>query len=474
MNQRMQQNREAWQALFHKALPFADAASQELPWSRLLRLSLFQVSCGMALVLLNGTLNRVMIVELKVPAWLVATMVGLPLIIAPLRTLVGFRSDHHQSAIGWRRAPYIWMGSLFQFGGLAIMPFALLLLSGEGHAPEGVAQGAALLAFLLVGLGLHTTQTAGLALATDIAPDHSRPHVVAVLYITLLLGMLVSALVFGAVLSNFTQMKLIQVIQGAAVLTMVLNCVALWKQESRQPDRNLGVVRPAFLPAWRRFTAAARGYRFIVVVALGTAGFTMQDVLLEPYGGEILGLSVSQTTLLTALLASGSLVAFIVAAWRLKRGSLPAHVAAVGVIIGIVAFSLVVFAGVIHSALLFRIGTTGIGFGAGLFGVCTLIMAMTMVGEEHRGLSLGAWGASQAFAAGVGIAIGGLIRDITTDFALSGAMGDVLATPVMGYSVVYQIEIFLLFATLVALGPLGSRAQRTDNPRSFELTEFPN
>lgn len=470
----MQQNQAAWQALLYKALPFADAVSDELPWSRLLRLSLFQVSCAMALVLLNGTLNRVMIVELNVPAWLVASMVGLPLVIAPLRTLVGFRSDHHQSAIGWRRAPYIWMGSLFQFGGLAIMPFALLLLSGEGNAPIWVAQAAAMLAFLLVGLGLHTTQTAGLALATDIAPEHSRPHVVAVLYIALLLGMLVSALIFGALLSAFTQMKLIQVVQGAAMLTMVLNCIALWKQESRQPDRNNDVVRPAFLPAWHRFTQATRGYRFLVVVALGTAGFTMQDVLLEPYGGEILGLSVGQTTLLTALLATGSLIAFVVAAWQLRRGTLPAHIAAVGIIIGIVAFSIIVFAGVIESGVLFRIGTAGIGFGAGLFSVCTLIMAMTIVGEQHRGLSLGAWGAAQAFAAGLGIAIGGLIRDAVTDLAVSGAFGDVLTNPAVGYSVVYQLEIVLLFATLVALGPLGSRAARAEEKTSFEFTEFPN
>jgi BCD family chlorophyll transporter-like MFS transporter len=94
-----------------------------------LRLSLFQLTGGMAFVLLNGTLNRVMIVEMSVPASLVAVMVALPLLFAPLRALVGFRSDTHRSAIGWRRVPYIWMGSLVQFGGLAIMPFALLVLS---------------------------------------------------------------------------------------------------------------------------------------------------------------------------------------------------------------------------------------------------------------------------------------------------------------------------------------------------------
>jgi BCD family chlorophyll transporter-like MFS transporter len=112
-------------------LPFADAASDGLPMAQLLRLSLFQVSVGMASVMLLGTLNRVMIVELSVPAMIVAIMIALPVLIAPFRALLGFRSDTHKSAIGWKRVPYIWFGSLWQFGGLAIMPFALLVLGGD-------------------------------------------------------------------------------------------------------------------------------------------------------------------------------------------------------------------------------------------------------------------------------------------------------------------------------------------------------
>ena len=109
----------AWRHVGRRFLPFADAASSELPLPRLLRLSLFQVAVGMATVLLVGTLNRVMIVELGVPAGLVAAMVALPMLFAPLRALIGHRSDHHRSVLGWRRVPYIWMGSLIQFGGLA-------------------------------------------------------------------------------------------------------------------------------------------------------------------------------------------------------------------------------------------------------------------------------------------------------------------------------------------------------------------
>ncbi|MEL6518238.1 MAG: PucC family protein, partial [Pseudomonadota bacterium] len=149
-------------------LPFADAASDTLPLGQLLRLALFQVSVGMATVMLLGTLNRVMIVELSVPAMVVAVMIALPVLIAPFRALLGFRSDTHRSAIGWKRVPFLWFGSLWQMGGLAVMPFALLVLSGDQTlGPPWAGEVLAALAFLMTGLGMHMTQTAGLALAAD-------------------------------------------------------------------------------------------------------------------------------------------------------------------------------------------------------------------------------------------------------------------------------------------------------------------
>ena len=104
----------------------------ELPLGQLLRLSLSQVSAGMASVLLLGTLNRVMIVELSVAAIVVAAMIALPVLVAPFRALLGFRSDTYRSAIGWKRIPYMWFGSLWQFGGLAVMPSCLFFF----HSPR--------------------------------------------------------------------------------------------------------------------------------------------------------------------------------------------------------------------------------------------------------------------------------------------------------------------------------------------------
>ena len=476
MTERPEKLAHLWTTVGTRFLPFADAASDALPLSRLLRLSLFQVSVGMALVLLTGAINRVMIVELGVSASLVALMVALPLVFAPFRALIGHRSDMHRSVLGWRRTPYIWFGSMFQFGGLAIMPFALIILADPSYNAIWVGQICAALAFLMVGAGLHVTQTAGLALATDIAPEEARPRVVALLYIMLLIGMGVSAVVFGLLLSDFTQVKLIKVIQGAAVVTMALNIIALWKQEPRNPALTaMDRKRIPFRTVWRAFTRDPRARRLLVAVGLGSAGFSMQDVLLEPYGGEILLLSVGKTTLLTAIFAGGALAGFAVAARRLTRGAEPHRLAALGALIGIVGFSAIITAAPTESPLLFRIGVALIGFGGGLFSVCTLTAVMELAKGADSGIALGAWGAVQATAAGAAIALGGVLRDLIAALAAQGALGPAFSTPAAGYGFVYHLEILLLFAALAAIGPLARTVRTGDGKKQekFGLAAFP-
>jgi BCD family chlorophyll transporter-like MFS transporter len=462
-----------WAKVGTQFLPFAEIATAELPWSRLLRLSLFQVTVGMAAVLLIGTLNRVMIVELGVQASLVAVMISLPLVFAPLRALIGFRSDNHRSYLGWKRVPYLWFGTMAQFGGLAIMPFALILLSGDTRGPAWIGEAGAALAFLLVGAGLHTVQTVGLALATDLTPPRHHTRVVVMMCVMLLVGMIVSAVAFGLLLAHFSEVRLIQVIQGAGLLTMVLNTVALWKQEARDPKRTQGgAAKPSFAQAWAVFAQGGQARRRLATVALGTAAFSMEDVLLEPYGGQILHLPVGATTSLTALLAVGGLLGFLVAGRMLGRGGNPYRQAAFGVLAGLIAFSCVIFAEPFQSAVMFGLGTTLIGFGAAMFEVGTLMATISAAADagSRVGLALGAWGAAQASAAGLAIAAGGILRDVVGSLAVHGTLGATLAVPATGYSVVYHLELALLFATLVALGPLVTTRLR---PRvaGFRLTD---
>jgi BCD family chlorophyll transporter-like MFS transporter len=197
------------------------------------------------------------------------------------------------------------------------------------------------------------------------------------------------------------------------------------------------------------------------VVALGTLAFNMQEVVLEPYGGEVLRLSVAATTLLTALLAGGALFAYGTSARLLTAGGDPLRVAAHGTLIGVFAFAAVTLAAPLDSPLLFRCGTLMIGFGAGLFAVGTLTTAMNFdlrsSGLGDAGLALGAWGAVQATCAGVAMAAGGAVRDVVSQLALAGELGPALTTTATGYTFVYHVELALLFATLVAIGPLVRR-----------------
>lgn len=458
-------------------MPFADVGSTDLPLMRVLRLSLFQVSVGMALVLITGTLNRVMIVELGVPAWFVALMVALPVIFAPARALIGFRSDVYQSALGIRRIPFIWVGTLLQWGGLAIMPFAMLILAGDSHGPIIYGQLGAGFAFLLVGAGIHTTQTAGLALASDLAKPELRPRVVALLFVMLLVGMIASALLFGWLLKDFSALRLIRVVQGAAVVTLALNLVALWKQEPRGLAVRVGTSNArTFSAAWQDLKAQPRAVRLYAATALGTVGFTMQDILLEPFGGQILGLSVGATTGLTAVLAGGMLTAFALSAQRLGRGMDAHRLAAYGALVGVFAFAIVGLVSALPSQLLFLAGVGLIGLGGGLFAVGTLTAAMNLANGGMSGLALGTWGAVQATASGCAIAAGGALRDLVSGLAMDGALGEVLTGPATGYAFVYYLEVALLFITLIVIGPLAAFTVRSDGESKsrFGLAEFPS
>jgi len=196
---------------------------------------------------------------------------------------------------------------------------------------------------------------------------------------------------------------------------------------------------------------------------LGTMAFNMQDIVLEPYGGEILHLTVGATSALTAMLAGGGLIGFLIAGRQLARGMDPMLLAASGAMVGIPAFSAVIFSAPLEAGWLFRLGALGIGLGGGLFAVGTLFTAMRLDGGGYIGLALGAWGAVQSTAAGLAMFFGGALRDGVTQLTAGGAFGAAFAVPSVGYSVVYHVEMLLLFVTLIAVGPLVRHGSRVTN-----------
>jgi BCD family chlorophyll transporter-like MFS transporter len=251
------------------------------------------------------------------------------------------------------------------------------------------------------------------------------------------------------------------------VTTLILNAIALWKQESRKRSTRVEVQAPAtFKDAWASFAHGDNAVRRLVAVALGTMAFSMEDVLLEPYGGQILELTVSATTKLTATLAIGGLLGFGLASKVLSRGFDPFRMASYGAIVGVPAFLAVIFSAPIGSPLLFGFGTLAIGFGGGLFGHGTLTATMNHAPEGQAGLALGTWGAVQASAAGLAVALGGILRDVVGEIALRNGSFLGQSGPATGYIFVYSIEIILMFAAMVAMVPL----LRGSRPRAIAST----
>jgi MFS transporter, BCD family, chlorophyll transporter len=476
-----------WTRVATRWLPFADVATPELPLAQLLRLALFQLSVGMVAVLTVGTLNRVMIVELGVGAWLVSLMVALPILFAPFRALVGFRSDEHKSPLGWRRVPYVWFGSGAQFAGLAIMPFALVLFEGTTAVQLFAAHAAAALAFLLAGAGAQVVQTAGLALATDRATEATRPRVVALMYVMLLLGMVGSGALFGWLLAEYTPTRLVQVVQGVAVAALLLNAVAVWKQEARDPERGAWARRRAeaatvrFADRWATFSANRP--RRALPAGRGPGHRRLQHAGHHPRALRRRGARPEcrpdhlahrpDGARRAAGLCAGRAPADARRQRRTAGRARPAR----------------------RPGRLFDGGLRRAPGFAGpvprrraahrlwrrLFSVGTLSAAMAMAPAGQAGMVLGAWGGVVATAAGLSIALGGALRDLVGHAAMGGSLGEALAIPATGYAFVYHLELALLFVTLAVLGPLVTRRRTTPTPAAqadnrsgrFGLADFP-
>jgi BCD family chlorophyll transporter-like MFS transporter len=239
-------------------------------------------------------------------------------------------------------------------------------------------------------------------------------------------------------------------------VTIVLNAIALWKQESREEARARATIarEQSFKDSWATFKEGGQAISRLVAVGFGTMAFSMNDVLLEPYGGELLNMSVSATTVLTATMAVGSLFGFSLASKILSNGYDPFKMASNGAKVGVPAFILIILAAPAQSTLIFIIGILLVGFANGLFGHGTLTATMKYAPENQSGLALGAWGAVQATAAGIAVGFGGVFRDIFSSLATQNYFGESLNNLATGYCGVYVIEIILLFVTIIVMTKL--------------------
>ncbi|MBC8161807.1 MAG: BCD family MFS transporter [Roseiflexaceae bacterium] len=439
-------------------------------WLAVLRLGLFQFGVGAALAPLTGALNRALISDLGVPALGVGILFALHYFVSPIRAVFGYKSDVQRAAGRWR-TPYLVFGAMLTYGGLACAPFALILLGRPDRMPFAVAYAICLAIFLAYGIGINIVETIYLALVSDLTPPEERGKVLPVLWVMLVLGTIASSLFVGQFLLEYTPFRLIRVMQGTAVLFVVLTAISLLGKERLRrngtvdgPIDSVG-VRSTLWASVRQLAGHAPLRNLFLVLFLATMAFTTQDVLLEPYGGQVLGMSVSATTQLTALWGVAMLGAIGMAGLWLWRGQAALPLLAVGCALGAAGYGVVSLAGNGAQVGLFQSGIALIGFGRGLFLVGSIALIMAVTERSHAGLFLGLWGVTQALAQGVGTIGGGLTRDLA--LFQTGSV-------VLGYTTVFLAATVVLVLTLVLLKALRLGQQLRDARSPWEgLKDLP-
>ncbi len=406
-----------------------------------LRLAAFPLGLGLVSVLVSGTLNRVMIVELDIPAALVGLLFALPLLISPLRVWLGYRSDAYP-VWGLRREPLIIFGALI--AGLGVVGATLILMR---TASLTILLGVLVAgAFIAYGVGKNLASNTFEALLADKFTGEQRPRAVTFFKVAMFLGIMAGAVLLGRLLVPFYIARLSVIVLSVAALFLFLAAFAVLRQEPRRHSLKAESAEARSIPFSETFKELIwadpqirRFFIFVMLIVIGTLG---QDVLLEPYAGLVLGMSVGETTSLTALWGGGTLVSMGLAGmWLVKRFGYK-RVVWVGLLLGVLTFMGLILSGLLELPGLFLglVFVLGISTGLSASGMLTAVIEFTTA--ARAGLLMGLWGVAHNLGQALGSLLSGGLVDMMR--ALGGSVFS-------AYALVFALEAGLL---LVALGML--------------------
>lgn len=400
------------------------------------QLGLIHVAVAMTLVPINSTLNRVMIKELAISATLVAILASLPYLFSPIQVAIGSYSDRHP-IFGFRRTPYILAGLLLCVLGVIVSPQVAFLM--HDNFPLGLLAG--LLAFGAWGMGYNLSAVSYLSLASELSGEDERGKTIATMWFMMILSIILTAIGLSRMVDPYTPEALIRAFGVVAASALVFGLLGLIKLEPRS-DRLSQSNSEAYTikQMTSAITANPVARVFFVYLLLLLAAILGQDVLLEPFGAEAFGMTVTQTTRITSIWGTFVLLAIIVAGLMEGRVSkrLVAQLGNTGALLG---FIVIVVSGILINKIVFYTGVTLLGIGTGLSTVANLSLMFDLTMPGMMGLYIGAWGFSNALSRLVGSILGGVVRDVVTQ-----ATGQALS----GYLVVFSIEaLMLLIATIM-------------------------
>jgi len=408
-----------------------------------IQLGLIHVSVAMTLVPINSTLNRVMIKELALSATLVAVLASLPYLFSPIQIAIGAYSDRHP-LFGYRRSPYILAGLFLCAGGMLLSPYAAFLLNQS----FGTGSLLALLAFGAWGMGYNLASVSYLSLASELSGENGRGKTVATMWFMMILSIIVTAIGLSRMVDPYTPAALLRAFAYVAASALTLGLLGLIRLEPRFRFSPLAAETYSI----RQMTAAvvsnpvARLFFFYLLLLL--AAILGQDILLEPFGAEAFGLTVTQTTRITSLWGTFVLIAIVIAG--ALEGRLSKRTVAQGGNLGALAgFLLIILSGFTRQMSIFYAGVTFLGIGTGIATVANLSLMFDLTTAANVGLYIGAWGFSNALSRLTGTLLGGVVRD---------SVMRLTADALSGYLVVFILEAAMLLSATLMLSQIDVEA----------------
>ena len=413
--------------------------SSSFGWMSIVRLGLVQAAIGAIVVMTTSTLNRIMVVELALPASLPGLLVAIHYFIQVIRPRMGFESD-----IGGKRTPWIIGGvGLLALGGFGAAIATTLM---GFHLVIGIA--AAIVAFFLIGIGVSMSGTSLLALLAKGVSDERRAAAATTVWLMMIFGFALTSGIAGKFLDPYSPEKVILISGMISSIACGITVLALYRLEGHELEmkRSIAVEKIPFRKALTDILADPDTKKFTIFIFLSMFAFSAQDLILEPFAGMVFKYSLGETTSLSGIQHSGVLTGMLLVAVcgssRLRPyfGSLRSWM-----IYGCLASALAMLglsiAGILEGEWPLKLNVFILGLANGSFSIAAIASMMRLAvvgGGGKEGVRIGLWGGAQAIAFG----LGGLLGAGASDLARS-----IFSNPATAYSSVFFIEAILFVAS---------------------------
>ncbi|MEI7772566.1 MAG: BCD family MFS transporter, partial [Chloroflexales bacterium] len=359
---------------------------------RTMKIGTFHIGSSFVDLLTSGVLNRVLISDLHIWATPVALLSALRYLLAPLSIWAGYRSDT-RPIFGMRRLPYIWLGRVLMLISLPLLPVITVMLAASPTSALGWAL--ATLSFLVYGVGSLISGSTFLALVRDSAPPAKRGMALNIVQIFLVVSFPISAIVYGRMMPTYDTATFWRVVLAGMAIAAGFFIFSIFGEE--RPGQASAADQPQehvpFTTLLREMWADRRTRMFFLFLSLGAISAFAQDAILEPFGGDVFGMAVGETTRFNSYWGGGALIS-LVGTVVLTRKRM-AHEQGVTTILGLtltaVPFALLAFVAISAERALLAPALVLFGLGYGVYTVGAISLMMAMTSDRRAGAYLGLW-----------------------------------------------------------------------------------